>query len=405
MDGTLAENAAAWEPSGAERGTPPAAATLSLRAGVVLVSAALLLLEVTYTRLFSFAIWYHFAYATIALALLGFGLAGALVAAVPRLADGDVARRAGGLALAAAIATAVGLIVVGRTPFDPFRLVGEPRQAAFMAVDALAVLVPFTLAGVAIAAILAAPAVRFPALYAVDLAGAGGGALIAPTVVSTIGAGRGIVAAAVLMAVAGAVLRGNGRVGRGLVVLLALLLPVAPALEPGPCASKTLGRVLSDTPPAHRIYSHWNAVARIDVATWDDTSVSRQKGVWSIWGGSVKQTRPTPPQYTIAQDGDAFTVMYRVTGDPDELSFLDTHVLRLPYVVEHAPRVLVIGVGGGTDVLAALRYGARDVTAVDVNPVTASLLTSRFADWIGGVFRDRPDVRVVVSEGRQFVRR
>ena len=54
-------------------------------ATLFLASTALLMLEVSLTRFFSFTVWYHLAYLTISMALLGFGSAGAIVAAFPNL--------------------------------------------------------------------------------------------------------------------------------------------------------------------------------------------------------------------------------------------------------------------------------------------------------------------------------
>jgi len=82
-----------------------------LCAAIFVVSAAVLCLEVVYTRLFSFSIWYHFAYATISIALLGFGASGSLLAAFPRLRGGDPLRRMALLAALAAPATIASLAI------------------------------------------------------------------------------------------------------------------------------------------------------------------------------------------------------------------------------------------------------------------------------------------------------
>src|SRR5262249_28288785 len=60
------------------REPPPAAA---VRAGVAVVSAAALSAEIAFTRIFSIALWHHFAYLVVGLALLGFGAAGARMTA------------------------------------------------------------------------------------------------------------------------------------------------------------------------------------------------------------------------------------------------------------------------------------------------------------------------------------
>ncbi len=47
----------------------------SVFGGILLCSLGVLMQEILLTRIFSFTIWYHFAYLTISTALLGFGVA------------------------------------------------------------------------------------------------------------------------------------------------------------------------------------------------------------------------------------------------------------------------------------------------------------------------------------------
>lgn len=373
-------------------------------AAVFLVSAAVLSLEVVYTRLFSFSIWYHFAYATISIALLGFGASGALVAAFPRLRGLEPERRMGTWAALAAPATVLSLLVTSLTPLDPFRITTDPRQLLWLLVYYAAVLLPFLLAGFCIVIALSARPRDVGVVYFVDLLGAGAGAFAAMPLLSTAGAPRGICLAATALALAAVCLRPRAATTLAALAVAVVAVPAADLLGPRPCPCKTLGHIMADT-QAEIVLSRWNAIARVDVASWRDPEASRPRGLWSVWGRGVGNDLPSPPQHTIAQDADAFTLMYRFRGDFGELDFLNDHVLRTPYVVTERPRVLVIGAGGGTDVLAALKFGAEHVTAVDINPVTASLLTDVFADWLGGVFRDSPRVDVQVAEGRHFARR
>ena len=54
--------------------------------GILLLSAATLLFEITLTRVFSIAQWYHFAFMVVSLALLGFGASGSFLSLFPGLA-------------------------------------------------------------------------------------------------------------------------------------------------------------------------------------------------------------------------------------------------------------------------------------------------------------------------------
>ncbi len=117
---------------------------------------------------------------------------------------------------------------------------------------------------------------------------------------------------------------------------------------------------------------------------------------------SPKYTGDKPELLTIMKDASSVTDVYRYRG-PHSLDMLGTHLLRTPYVLKQKPRVLVIGVGGGIDVMNALWQGASHVTGVDLQPITNALLLGMLSDWTGGVFH-RPDVELVASDGRHYVR-
>src|SRR5690606_31730392 len=64
---------------------------------------------------------------------------------------------------------------------------------------------------------------------------------------------------------------------------------------------------------------------------------------------------------------------------------------------------LVIGPGGGSDVLVALASGSRRVTAVELNPLMIEFARD-YGERAGNLY-DRPDVEVVQAEGRSFTSR
>lgn len=76
----------------------------------------------------------------------------------------------------------------------------------------------------------------------------------------------------------------------------------------------------------------------------------------------------------------------------------------IAYIGKQKPSVLIIGSGGGAEVLDALHYGARSVTAVEINPIINEVVSGSMNDFWGGMFR-LPEVKLVTEEGRSFVRR
>jgi hypothetical protein len=67
-----------------------------------------------------------------------------------------------------------------------------------------------------------------------------------------------------------------------------------------------------------------------------------------------------------------------------------------------SPEVLILGAGGGADVLLALHNGAARVDAVELNPQMTKLVTDTYADFAGHLYDDER-ITVFTAEARGFV--
>ena len=85
--------------------------------GVGCSSAGVLAFEIVLTRVFSVTQFYHFAFLTVSLGLLGFGASGSALAAFPRLGRGGP-RRWAVLGFAQGVSTLGAYAVTNRIPFD-----------------------------------------------------------------------------------------------------------------------------------------------------------------------------------------------------------------------------------------------------------------------------------------------
>src|SRR4029450_2116772 len=66
---------------------------------------------------------------------------------------------------------------------------------------------------------------------------------------------------------------------------------------------------------------------------------------------------------------------------------------------------LVIGPGGGRDLVSALVFGAERIDGVEINPIIADdVMRDRFREYSGGIYTN-PRVRITIDDGRSFVRR
>ena len=102
--------------------------------GILLLSAATLLFEITLTRVFSVAQWYHFAFMVVSLALLGFGVSGSFLSLFPRL----LMKKLNHLLAVCAILFSLGCLgsylIVNSIPFDSYRVGLESRQLLYLVI-------------------------------------------------------------------------------------------------------------------------------------------------------------------------------------------------------------------------------------------------------------------------------
>ncbi len=381
----------------AERLPPPSA-----YAGILLCTVGVLMQEILLTRIFSFTIWYHLAYLTISTALLGFGAAGSVLARFPSLAERDPWRTAALSAVAAGVSLLVALALLGPNPVDPQILRKDPGSLFVGLLGYyVAVAVPFFFAGLAIATPLTACPSRANRLYAADLLGAGLGCIAAVASLTWLDGPACLAVCAAVLLAGGACYapRTSWRaaIAAGAVALLAAVPFADRAIVLVPTTSKALGMVM-DSPQFESLFSRWSPVNRVDLYRVGDN----RGGFWGALGLSQGYRGPRPRTLSIQYDGHNGTDIFE-WRDEDSLQMLDHHVLRTPYVVAERERVVIIGVGGGIDVMNALRNGAGHVTGVDLQPLTIQLHGEQLAEWTGGTFQ-RPEVRLVGAEGRHWVR-
>lgn len=234
--------------------------------GLGLLAGATLLLEVSLTRTFSLAQFYHFAFMAVSLALLGFGASGSLLALRPHWREAGWERRLTVFAFTFALTDLAGYLLTNWLPFDSFSIAWDRRQVLYLLLYFLVPALPFTSAGLAIGLSLASAPARSNRLYGANLIGSAGGCLIAVALPIAWGP-RAIPLSAGLAAAAGLCFAWTGtarwRTINGVTLGACLLLLIAPPalLEVRLSPYKGLRQALLY--PDARIVATWrNAYAR-----------------------------------------------------------------------------------------------------------------------------------------------
>ena len=367
------------------------------------LSAGTLLFEIGLTRLFSVAQFYHFAFMLVSLALLGFGVGGALLASFPQLAPRLAHRHnIAWLAVGFAVAAPASYAVINFLPFDSFQITWDARQVGLLALNFLALAIPFSLVGLAVGALLAAHPGRSHLLYAANLLGSAVGAALALLVPVWFG-GEGIVWGAACLGGLAAVAAGvtTRSAARIVAIVVFTLASIALALTPAALdvrlsPFKPLSRALA-LPDATTTFSGWTAAARIDIV--ESRSLRMLPGV-----GIGFQDAP-PLQSAIYIDGDAPTPISQIDLQAaDSVAFAGQLSQSIGYVLRPGARALVLEPGGGLDLIAALALGVEHVTATYAEPQVPALLQGPFADFSGGLMND-VRVSIVSEHSRAFLQR
>ena len=348
---------------------------MALYLGVFLVTLSGLLFEIALTRIFSATIWYHFAFVAISVALLGWGLGGfALHSLKRRFAPSP--DRAGLFTLLYALSLPFCLWLIVRLPFLPERLVFY----------FLVSLLPFFFAGVALSMVFDLHREKTGSLYFADLVGAATGALLATLMLSFLGGENTVLVVALAPLVAASCFSRRLAVpaaGVAAFVLLAAATNEKTGLFKIKSApTKGLYQHLAEHPDTKVALTGWNAYSRIDAVTGF----------------------PDPYLARLYIDSDAWTSVLRWDGRLQSVARAKEWYRALPFkLAPPRPQTLIIGPGGGSDVLVALGAGSEKVTAVELNPLMLQFVR-HFGAAAGNLY-DHPQVETILSEGRTFVRR
>lgn len=382
-------------------------------ATLVLVSAAVIALQIVLIRALSFSSYHHFVYLVVSTALLGFGAGGTLLALLGERSESRFAL-IGFLGLAGL--AAVSWLVRGAlaVPIDLYYLLYSISEAGRLWISSLVLTLPFFAGGLFIGAVLRHHRARPGPTYAANLVGSGvGGIAVLPLlgvadpeqVVAIVGVAAAF--AALVWAATHARLAASRPVGTdasrtvaaavaGILVVavagLALLFPWEQSVDQ--YKGLAFARRLEDQGDAERV-----ATARSPIARWHVYDAPSMHYTLFASPGA-----PAPPeQLQVFRDGFLEGALFQI-DDASQAPILDWLPQSLPYELLHRPDVLILGDSSGINIWLALRHGARSVTVVHHDLSFVRALTERLSNAGGGIFAAER-VRVVTLDPRTALSR
>ena len=371
---------------------------LTLLVAIFTVSLSVLVFEIGLTRIFSVLLRFHFVFLAVSLAICGLGIGGLVDFLIrrrwPRTSDSS--NFLAGCALLFGLLTPTGIVLLLATPLA--------AHLTSVWVITAACLPAFVAAGIFLSHAFARYARFSGHLYFADLLGAALGSCLVIAILQLVGGfntpficGIGGALAALMVAAS------ERKVTMAIAGLLAAIimtgalianhrvrfvdLPRIP-LASGP-VTKPLHRELTDPRLNSRIiYTEWSAFARTDVV-----ATPRQG----------KHFEPSD-DLSIFTDGDVPTNMLAFDGDLAAIyDRYEDFIGFLPFRYLQPERALLIGPGGGLDILMALAVGTQHIDGAELNPAIPRIVR-KFRDFCGPLY-DYENVDIKVAEGRSYVSR
>ncbi|MCL2703559.1 MAG: hypothetical protein FWE91_08145 [Defluviitaleaceae bacterium] len=359
---------------------------------IFVVSLSLFIYQVTLTRLYSAVLSYHYVFLTTSFAILGLGIGSVWAyrdrARLDRIL-GETVKQPKDMMKQInkwLLVLSCGFIIVYLLIyFQPF--------VNTLAVYIILGIIPFVIGGYFYSILFKAWPEFSRKLYFSDLAGAGTGSIIIVVLLDNTGMFKTAAAVCLLpLLITLSLPAANNKLKiteYAIPVLLAvcLFLPAraASAVEVNfygllNSAGKQFGVMQSAGLSPEIVFSKWDSFARTDLIKLGNH----------------------PDRMIITIDGGANAPMFQFDGNADSLGKFKEDNGFIPFAVGGNDNVLLIGIGGGLDVLYALAGESKNIAAVEINEASIDAVRL-FGDFNGHIL-DLPEVRTYVQDGRNFVR-
>jgi spermidine synthase len=385
---------------------------LSFRAGALafLTAFVTLFTQILIYRIVSAKLLNNYAFLVISLTMLGFAFSGVVLSRwLPRFLEnlGDVITGSAALfALTTVSASAIfyradagAQMAITRSEFLLTLLRWIPLSLLYA--------IPFIFCGLILGMLLSSPDLSARRIYFFDLIGSALGAFAVIPAITHLGVEKSLLAACVTLLVgAFSLMPPSSNLSRTLTASAAIVLVFSMA-----SADRLFeiyypkGSMLAATqqPGSGWVIEHvaWDPLARIEVSRIPPPNPDIQP-----FSSILGENRAFLARFKrlLTQNNYAFTFAVDYDGTQESLRGIEETIYTAAYhatSVPH-PRTLVIGVGGGFDILSAIAFDASDVTAVEINGATVEILTRTFRDYFRKMVED-PRVHLIQDEGRHFL--
>lgn len=353
--------------------------TIYLYFSIFLTTMALFTYETLLTRLFSTLLSPGLVFIIVSMAILGSGI-GAILTYKYINKDNSVKL----LTVTSILLPIIFITVISIMYFLPF----SPTVVIYLPASIL----PFIAGGIITSIIFKEMASQSNKLYLLDLLGAGLGSLLVIKTMNSFGFIRSVIIVCIIAAISAVSISLYCKKKKTLIVSSTFLILIGVLFinnsiiknienkfysyftNPG----KLVGSYKEKAGDTEIIFSKWDALSRTDVIKVEGRE-----------------------DLLIVTDGGAAAPIIKFNGDLNSVEHLKLDANYIPFAFGSNDSSLVIGSGGGNDVLYALLGGNKNIDAVEINPSTVEAVNN-FKEFSGNIY-NYPGVNIYIQDGRYFI--
>ena len=389
----------------------PRRGTLLVYGSVGLVAGSVIALQIAIMRVFQIGSWAHFGSLVVSLAMLGFGLASAVMCVARPWFERHWRGVAAGSLLALGPLAVTANLVAQQLPFNAIFIVSDPAQKWRLLANFGLYLLPFLAGATFLGTVFLRAGTSFNRVYFADLAGSGLCGLVFLAAMYLLRPGDLILAPLALWA-AGS-LGWFAGIGSSLRTCAAFTIVAALAVAAHLALPATLGLSKLATsdykgvayarkfPDARLVYARDTPFGFVEV--YASSYLHFAPGLSDNAAFNLK-TMPANAYLGLYVDGEGPAGIIRdlPAGETDYFRYLP---MIYPYVVKHDPSTFVVQFGGGISTAVALNR-SRHVTVAEGNPaILAAFRSDPTLKSFTGDILARPNLDVIDHEGRLYLAR
>ncbi|MBU1291762.1 hypothetical protein KJ898_08235 [bacterium] len=378
--------------------------------GIFFFSTSVLLFELSLMRVFSILQWNYLAFMIISIAFLGYGASGTFLSVFS-----SILKRAEGknlykyllfFSLLFSLSSLLSIFVICKIPFDLYRVIMDKYQLLYVVIYYLTIAIPFFFAGICISLSISKLPEKVNKIYFCDLGGASVGCIFFLILANYISLSHLLVIPPLLSFLASFLFSLKLKDKRSIIYIAGIFVFIilfsgAESFYSFPINPYKSLFTLLRYPNSRIIDGQENSFARLEVV--------ESEGVKYAPGLSLNFSGEIPEQLGLVTDGDGLSAITRLEGEDDlealgKIEFSDYISSALGFhLIGDKRKVLIIGPGGGLDILGGIYNEAEEIWGIEMNPDVKILLQNNYSDYSGNIY-NREGIIIFTGEGRSVLK-